>query len=252
MNATKPLKQESSAGKDSICHLPSDISRIDDFYFLTPSGLCYGPNPDAPAIPWQPLLPAEAGRENWEGVVRSYKSRLNAANGLVLVPDAGDGGLMNALRRQGLAVMGCEPSVRLVQLARRKYGLDEHTFRCSEAEPFLEWLNRIGRKAQAVFLSRALEHVLNPGALWHQIANVLDEDGLVIAQVADDANEVGQGMANQSAVVRTAAQCGLKLENVDCNFVNSFTALVFKKTPIGQLDPACLLPPVRATVASRV
>ncbi len=251
MNATKKPKSKLSAAKGSMGHLLPDLSQLDGFYFLTPSGLCYGPDPETPAVSSQTAASTVPRVEDWEGIARSYKSRLNAADGPVLVPDAGNGVLLDALRRQGLEVMGCEPSARLVQLARRKYGFDEHTFRCSEAESFLEWLNRVGRKAQAVFLCRTLEPFRNPKVLWRQIANVLDQDGLVIAQVEDDAAVMGQGMVNQNALVRTAAQCGLELENVDCNFANSFTAFVFKKTAMTQCVPGPLSPNAHATLAIR-
>jgi Methyltransferase domain len=229
MNATKTLKQKSSSAEGSMGHLLPDAGQLDDFYFVTPSGLCYRPDPDAPAMWSQPVVASEAGKENWEGIARSYKSRLNAASGPVLVLGAGEGELMDALRHQGLLAIGCEPSARRAQWARRKYGFDDHTFRCSEAESFLEWFNRIGRKAQAVFLSRTLERVPHAKTLWQQVANILDEDGLVIAQVAEGIVLTGQDMAKQHAFVPTAAQCGLKLENVDCSFENSFNALVFKK-----------------------
>jgi SAM-dependent methyltransferase len=229
MNPAKTLKPESSPPEDSMGQLLPDASQLDDFYFVTPSGSCYRPDPDAPTMWSQPVIASEAGKENWEGIARSYKSRLNAANGPVLVLDAGDGELMDALRRQGLLAIGCEPSARRTQRARRKYGFDEHIFRCSEAEPFLKWLNRVGRKVQAVFLCHTLEQVPDPKALWRDLANILDEDGLVIAQVAEEIAVTGPGMAKQNALVRTAAECGWGLKNVDCNFENSFNALVFKK-----------------------
>ena len=194
--------------------------------------------------------------QNWDEIVRSYKPRLHAASGPVLVLGAADGRLMDALRRQGLEVIGCEPSARLTRFARQTYGFDECTLQCSEPDAFLEWLNRIGRKVQAVFLWRVLEHTFNPYILLRQTAAVLDEEGLAIVEVippaSDDNCKIRFRLTREDAIVQTAIQCGLELESIDCDFDNSFSAFVFQKIFIPRSGPVSFFRTVGATAVSRV
>ncbi len=207
------------------------------------------------ASEWAPAPLGDFGEseQDWEQIIRSYEWRLKAAGGPVLALGAGEGGLMSALQRCGLEVLGCEPSAPLARLGRRKYGLDESMLRSGEIGAFLAWLDRIGQRVQAVFLWRILEYVFNPYCLWHQLTKVLDDGGLIIAHVAllaaDGARGMDQGLADENAIVQTAARCGLELKSVDCNSESSFTAFVFQKPADCQGDPACLpvpLPPPRS------
>ncbi len=250
MNGSSTIVQSESA--------PGELAAPMLFGLSQSSGLDFPPlrrrhesGPETPSAQTDELGESE---ENWEQIVRAYEWRLRAAGGPVLVLGAGNGGLMNALQRRGLEVLGCEPSPRLVCQGRRKYGFDESTLRCGEIEPFLAWLDRIGRKVQAVFLWRILEHIWNPYTLLQKLTRVLDRDRLVIAHVAllaaDNAGGVGQGMADENAILQAAERCGLHSEGVD--FEDCFTAFVFKRTSVGQGVSARPLASTCPTAASCV
>jgi len=201
------------------------------------------------AFPWesQPLtdasdwdqpeaMPGKIGRAQaaCEEIVSFYESRLNAANGTVLHFGAGNGELMEALRQHGLAAMGCETSALRVKRARRIHGFDARTLHCCNAETFLRWLQRIGLKAQAVFFRHDLEHSLELQALLHRFAEVLRQDGLLIALLPgpdlDYSRDAHLSFLNELAVACASCDCHFEVDSVDCDDAGRFMAFVLKRS----------------------
>lgn len=222
----------------------------------------------APAILWGCPMPVEfqgadlpeasdAGdawaTANCEGIVSRYESGLNAANGVILHFGAGHGEMMDTLRQHGFAVMGCEPSALLAELARRDHGFDACTLHCCSAEKFLGWIHRIGQKAQAVFFRHDLEHSFELHALLPRMADILREDGRLIALLpppdADYSREAHLSFLNELAVGCASCGGGFEVEGVDCGPENRFMAFVLKKTAASLRDPtrhAAVLDPAHA------
>lgn len=180
--------------------------------------------------------PGESGQGGpFEAIVSHYESRLDAANGVVLHFGADRGGLMDALRRHGFSVMGCEPLPHPTRLAREKHGFDTRALHCSNAESFLRWLRRIGEKAQAVFFRHGLEHNLELQALLPKIAEILHDEGRIIALLPPSSEDYPR-TAHLSLLTELAvgcASCGahFEVEGIDCDLENRFTGFVLKKTP---------------------
>ena len=168
-----------------------------------------------------------------EAIVSHYESRLNAADGAVLHLGAGRGELMETLRQHGFVVMGCEPSPGPTRLARAMHGFDARTLRCSSAENFLQWMRRIGQKAQAVFFRHGWEHNLELQALLSRMADILRDDGRIIAILpppeADHPREAHLSFLNELAVAGASSSASFEVESVDCDFDNRFMAFVLKK-----------------------
>lgn len=197
------------------------------------------------APPEQNEAEDERPEANCEGIVSHYESGLNAANGTVLHFGTGRGELMETLRQHGFAVMGCESSALQVERARRTCGFDARTLHCCNVENFLRWVQRIGQKAQAVFFQHDLEHSLELQALLPRMAEILRENGLLIALLPpphpDHSREAHLSFLNELAV--GCASCGgnFEVRGVDCDFENRFMAFVLKKTPVPLRYPVCLL-----------
>jgi SAM-dependent methyltransferase len=177
----------------------------------------------------------------FEAIVSHYESRLNAADGAVLHLGAGRGELMETLRAHGFAVMGCEPSPGPTRLARAMHGFDARTLHCSSAEKFLHWMLRIGQKAQAVFFRHGWEHNLELQALLSRMAEILQDDGRIIAVLppadADHPREAHLSFLNELAVAGASSSARFEVESVDCDFDNRFMAFVLKKSPIAGPRP---------------
>ena len=177
-----------------------------------------------------------------EAIISHYESRLNAADGAVLHLGAGRGELMETLRQHGFAVMGCEPSPGPTRLARAMHGFDARTLHCSSAENFLQWMRRIGQKAQAVFFRHGWEHNLELQALLSRMADILRDGGRIIAVLpppaADHPREAHLSFLNELAVAGASSSASFEIESVDCDFDSRFMAFVLKKIPNcrGQLD----------------
>jgi SAM-dependent methyltransferase len=186
--------------------------------------------------------PDEAGV--CEAIVSHYESRFNAADGVVLHLGAGRGELLEALRGHGFAVMGCEPSPGPARLARAMHGFDARTLQCSSAEKFLHWLRRIGQKAQAIFFRHNWEHNLELQALLSRMAEIVRDDGRVIAVLpppdTDHPREAHLSFLNELAVAGASSTARFEVESVDCDFDNRFMAFVLKKNfaHCGGLEPA--------------
>jgi len=183
---------------------------------------------------------------NCESIVSHYEPGLNAADGTILHFGAGQGDLMETLQQHGFAVMGCEPSVDLTEQARRVYHFDARTLHCCNVEIFLRWVQRIGQKAQAVFFRHDLEHNLELQALLPRMAEILRENGLLIALLPpphpDHSREAHLSFLNELAVGCASCDGNFEVRGVDCDCENRFMAFVLKKTPVPLRYPACLLP----------
>ena len=169
-----------------------------------------------------------------EAIVSHYESRLNAADGVVLHLGAGRGELMETLRQHGFAVMGCDPSPGPTRLARVLHGFDKRTLHCSNAETFLQWMQRIGQKAQAVFFRHDWEHNLEFQALLPRMAEILCDGGRVIAELpppdADHPYEAHLSFMNELAAAGASSWAGFEIETMDCDFDHRFMAFALKKT----------------------
>jgi SAM-dependent methyltransferase len=170
-----------------------------------------------------------------EAIVSHYESRLNAADGAILHLGAGRGELMETLRQHGFAVMGCEPLPGPTRLARAMHGFDARTLHCSSAEHFLGWIKRVGEKAQALFFRHGWEHNLELQALLSRMAEVLQDDGRIIAVLpppdTDHPREAHLSFLNELAVAGASSSTCFEIESVDCDFDGRFMAFVLKKTP---------------------
>jgi SAM-dependent methyltransferase len=171
-----------------------------------------------------------------EAIVNHYESRLNAADGVILHLGAGRGGLMETLRQHGFAVMGCEPSPRPTRLAQETHGFDARTLHCSSAENFLRWTQRIGQKAQAVFYRHDWEHNLELQALLPRMAEILRDEGRVIAllppPIADYPREAHLSFLHELATACTSCNERFRMESIDCDCGGRFTAFVLRKAAV--------------------
>jgi hypothetical protein len=169
-----------------------------------------------------------------EAIVNHYESRLNAADGVILHLGAGCGELMETLRQHGFDVMGCEPSPRPTRLARETHGFDTRTLHCCSAEKFLLWTQRIGQKAQAVFYRHDWEHNLELQALLPRMAEILNDEGRVIAllprPVADYPREAHLSFLHELAAAGASCDSRFEVESVDSDFEGRFMAFVLKKS----------------------
>jgi SAM-dependent methyltransferase len=169
-----------------------------------------------------------------EAIVSYYESQLNAAEGAVLHLGAGRGELMETLRQHGFAVMGCEPSSGPTRLARAMHGFDARTLHCSSVELFLQWVRRIGQKAQAIFFRHGWEHNLELQALLSRMSEVLPDGGRIIAVLpppdADHPREAHLSFLNELAAAGASSNASFEVESVDCDFDNRFMAFVLKKS----------------------
>lgn len=176
----------------------------------------------------------ESGQpDTCEAIVGHYEFRLNAADGAVFHLGAGRGELMKILREHGFTVMGCEPAPGPARLARTLHGFDARTLHCSSAEKFLLWMRRIGQKAQAVFFRHDWEHNLEFQALLPRLADILRDEGRVIAVLpppdADHPHEAHLSFLNELALAGASSGAGFEVESVDCDFDNRFMAFVLRK-----------------------
>jgi len=213
----------------------------------------------APAGFWDCPLPVEAfpaDRPEWfetevgqaeancEAIASHFEPGLNAANGAIFHFGAGRGEMMETLRRHGFAAMGCEPSALQVERARRTHGFDASTLHCCNAEIFLRWLRRIGQKAQAIFFRHDLEHSLELHALLRRLADVLCENGRLVALLPppnpNHPREAHMSFLNELAVGCACGDGHFEVERVECDFENRFMAFVLQKiVPRSDPDESC-------------
>jgi 2-polyprenyl-3-methyl-5-hydroxy-6-metoxy-1,4-benzoquinol methylase len=183
------------------------------------------------------------------GIVNYYAPWLKVGGDPVIELGAGRGGLMEALRRQGFSVLGCEPSERLAKLARKAFGFEEQIFHNAEAEDFVKWFRGVGQKAQAVFLWHVLEHIPEPYPLLRQIAGILNDHGLLIGQVPlldkDHIYESHLAFLNEPALHHAARQCGFTVEQFNYDIENRFMGFVLKKSPVRRGPFEIELPPLK-------
>ena len=173
-----------------------------------------------------------------------YAPWLKPEGGPVLELGAGRGGLMEAMRRQGFTVLGCEPAGQLTRLARKAFGFDEQTLHHAEAEIFLKWFRRTGQKAQVVFLWHVLEHIPEPYPLLRQIAGILNDRGLLIGQVPlldrEYVYETHLAFLSEPALHHAARQCGFTVEQFNYDIERRYMAFILKKnqpaTPRGPFE----------------
>ena len=179
--------------------------------------------------------PGAERKSNWENIVRRYESRLNAADGAVLHIGAGGGAMMDALRQHGFAVTGCEPEPAGAERARRAYGFDALVLHCCNAEKFLRWTARIEQKVQAIFFRHDLAHSLELQALLPRMAEILRNDGLLIALLpppdSDHSREAHLSFLNELAVACASCPGNFEADSVDCDEENRFMAFVLRKVP---------------------
>ena len=187
---------------------------------------------------WPDLTGAEAQQlaADCACVVNYYAPWLKPEDGPVLELGAGRGGLMEALRRQGFSVLGCEPAERLTELARKAFGFDEQTLHHAEAKVFLKWFGSTRRKARAVFVWHVLEHILEPFPLLRQIGGILQDGGLLIGQVPlldkEYLYEAHLAFLTEPAIHHAASQCGFAVEQFNYDIENRFIGFVLKKSPV--------------------
>jgi tetratricopeptide (TPR) repeat protein/predicted O-methyltransferase YrrM len=169
-----------------------------------------------------------------DAVVGFYKSRLSPERGLVLEIGAGHGGLMDALRRAGYAVAGCEPSEPLVAQARKNYHFGENVLYCAEASEFVKQVGAAACNVQAVFLWHVLEYLPEPLTLLHALADLLNEDGLIIAQIPLLDREYIRAehlfFLTEATVAYAAKGCGYSVEATNYDLERKFMAFVLRKT----------------------
>jgi len=199
---------------------------------------------------WPDLTIAEAERlaVDCAGIANYYAPWLKAEGGLLLEIGAGRGGLMEALRRQGFTVMGCEPAVRLAELARNAFGFDEKTLHLAEAEVFLKRLCIARQRAQAVFLWHVLEHIPEPYSLLRRVAGILNDGGFLIGQVPlldrDYIYEAHLVFLNEPAFHHAALKCGFTVEQFNYDINNRFMGFVLKKAVARRSPFEIELPPI--------
>jgi SAM-dependent methyltransferase len=218
--------------------VPEKADLEGEFEFSSPlTAVLFG---DQRQIYFAPPAPAEV----CEAIVNHYESRLNAADGVLLHLGADRGELMEKLRQHGFAVMGCEPSPGPARLARAMHGFDARTLHCSSVEHFLQWVRRIGQKAQAVFFRHGWEHNLEFQALLSPMADILCDGGRIIAVLpppaADHPREAHLSFLNELAAAGASRNAGFEIESVDCDFDNRFMAFALRKMPPLTRDSACL------------
>ncbi|NPC57187.1 CmcI family methyltransferase [Caenimonas soli] len=166
-----------------------------------------------------------------------------AKDGNVLIElGCGRGGLLSALRTRGYRAIGCEPSARLVAMARQHYGLGHHLQHATAEEFLEERARRRGEKAAAVLMWHVLEHVRSPLRLIESTLEVLKDDGRLILQLPLLHREFVYRehlfFPSRASVKYIEMRLGLFLVQQTVDHRNRFVTLVFGRSAQGHAHPA--------------
>lgn len=102
---------------------------------------------------------------------------------LIVELGAGRGGLVRALLDQGYNAMGCEPSERLIALARKHFELENNHLVLKTAEEFLSELKISNVRPKTIVLWHVLEHLSRPLDILAKCIELVGESGSLIFQL---------------------------------------------------------------------
>jgi SAM-dependent methyltransferase len=120
-------------------------------------------------------------------VVSQFQSLLGMpknGEGAVIELGCGRGTMLRALADAGYSVMGCEPSAKLVSIARTNYGISQDMLLEMAADAFLDGpVKKLSLPPRAVILWHVLEHLKDPLTLLFKIRDILPCGGHLILQL---------------------------------------------------------------------
>jgi SAM-dependent methyltransferase len=114
-------------------------------------------------------------------VGRLIAERALTADDLVIEIGSNDGYLLQFYQARGIPVLGIEPSINLVEAARRSYGIASlpRFFDQDVAEE----LCKAGRRAAVIHAHNVFGHVPSPRAFAGAVARLLRPDGVAVIEV---------------------------------------------------------------------
>jgi 2-polyprenyl-3-methyl-5-hydroxy-6-metoxy-1,4-benzoquinol methylase len=114
---------------------------------------------------------------------RGFLDKSNRPTQNVFELGAGRGCLLRALRNAGYPARGSDPAKLLVQSGHKHFGFDSDVYAHETAAESVEKLKLSGCKLDAIFLWHVLEHISEPLQLIRSLHEILNTNGVVIAQV---------------------------------------------------------------------
>ena len=110
-------------------------------------------------------------------------------NGTVLDVGCGNGIISLQLGKEGYAVHGIDMSDKSIENAKQKNPFTNVTFSVMDAET----MRASGQRYDAIVCSEVLEHLNQPSNLVHQLADILQPNGILLVTVPN-----GTGQASSS------------------------------------------------------
>ena len=168
------------------------------------------------------------------GVADFYRNWLGEPNDeYICEVGCGRGSLLEALKRTGYRVIGCEPCPNLASKARAIYGLsDEELVNCDVAALF-ELVEREGIVIKGVFMWHVLEHLSNPLEVLRLICQHLVADGFVIFQIPlltkDYLHPSHLVFYNEPCIRYLAAQVNCRVEELNYDYDRMYCGFVLRK-----------------------
>ncbi|WP_321879276.1 CmcI family methyltransferase [Paraburkholderia bannensis] len=164
---------------------------------------CYAHVPQsAPRAPIDTAIASQTSYHErlWETVAGEEMSKLRAdlnamvvsmseafgcreKHDLIVELGAGRGGLVRALLDQGYNAVGCEPSERLIGLARKYFELDESHLLLKSAGEFLSELKVSNVRPKTIVLWHVLEHLSRPLNILADCMDLVGDSGSLILQL---------------------------------------------------------------------
>jgi predicted O-methyltransferase YrrM/2-polyprenyl-3-methyl-5-hydroxy-6-metoxy-1,4-benzoquinol methylase len=189
---------------------------------------------------WEKTSPAEMNQvaEDLRHTVNFYErleflSKKDSKKNTILEIGSGRGCLLEALIREGYSPLGCEPSHKLSNLANEIYGFKEGTLVCCEADSYIEKIRAEGGRFNIIFMWHVIEHISDALTCLKSLLEILDCDGVVIAQVPTMDHRYlypeHQFLFTENTVVKIAHLAGYDLVFSDLCNKSKFLSFVLKK-----------------------
>ena len=121
----------------------------------------------------------------YTNVIEFYKDLLSEPNydDYMCEIGAGRGSLLEALKRKGYKVIGCEPSSALTKAAQKFYSLSNFEIQDCDAETLFDLVRKKSLSIKCVFMWHVLEHLSDPLKILKLISQSLSPKGLIIFQI---------------------------------------------------------------------
>lgn len=191
---------------------------------------------------WKDSLPDDLALSlrGMAGVVSQLQSVLGLpqdGGGAVVEVGCGRGTMLRALTDAGYSAIGCEPSSKLVEIARAHYGIPSDVLFEMTADVFLNGpVCRLSQPPRAIVLWHVLEHLADPLSLLFRIHDILPYDGHLVLQLPllhqPYVYPEHYFFVNDSSLHYLANRCGFAVVSLEHDRDNFFlTACMRKSAP---------------------